>query len=178
MKKNIFHEFSSWLFNITEKLEFLASKLNEFNSHRFYGYPAERLLSEYLTKYVLSSKNIKFDEKPVVMIDFNNNEFWQYIYDCDSSKRIWIWGAGSFAEKLLNGLLLMRMGEVISGFIDSSQEVEISLFCQFNCLSREYFLKSKLRNSRDLIVVASQVGGKYLRNFYLLVSKKIKISFA
>ena len=113
MNKNLFHEFSGWLFNITEKLEYLVSKLNKFNSHRFYGYPAERLLSEYLAKYVLSKRNIKFDEKPVVMIDFNNNEFWQYIFDSDSFKRVWIWGAGSFAEKLLNGLSLMKRGGYI-----------------------------------------------------------------
>jgi hypothetical protein len=155
MNKNIFQEFSGWLFNVTEKLEFLVSKLSDFNSHRFYGYPAERLLSEYLAKYVLSKKNIKFDEKPVVMIDFNNNEFWQYICDSDSFKRVWIWGAGSFGEKLLNGLSLMKRGEIISGFIDSSQQVNISQFCQYDCLSKEYFFKSKFRKNKDLVVVAS-----------------------
>ena len=90
-----------------------------------------------------------------MLIDFENQELWNRIDRLSSDEQLWIWGAGSFGEKFLNGLRLMGLEDSVLGFIDSSANEEFQTFSSLEVRAPNLLFNKDNNSNRIFIVVAS-----------------------
>ena len=178
LKGSILEELCEWLFSIIEEIEREANRISGFDDLRIFGFLAERMTSVYF-KILVPERGLKLLERPTLLIDYENQELWNRINAMGSNEQFWIWGAGAFGEKFLNGLKLMGFERRVSGFIDSKAYKSTESFLSFKVLTKECFFDTKMQLKETFVVVASsgwtQIaeelklrGLVYSRDFYCL----------
>lgn len=155
LQKSFLKDFCHWLFPLLEEMERGAKQIQEFNDERIYGFLAERMFSAYFSLLTRERSDLKLLERPTLLIDFENQELWNRISDFRPAERFWIWGAGSFGEKFLNGLRLMGIEDRVLGFIDSSANEEFQTFSSLEVRAPKLFFNKDNNSNRIFIVVAS-----------------------
>jgi len=155
LQKRFLKDFCQWLFPLLEEMERGAKQVPEFNDERIYGFLAERMFSAYFSRLIRERSDLKLLERPTLLIDFENQELWNRISELRPDERFWIWGAGSFGEKFLNGLRLMGLEDRVLGFIDSSPGKQSQTFSSFAVVSQEFFFDREKQSNHTFIVVAS-----------------------
>ena len=155
LHKSFLKDFCKWLFPLLEEMERGAKQVQEFNDERIYGFLAERMFSAYFRRLIRERSDLKLLERPTLLLDFENQELWDRIKALRSGERFWIWGAGSFGEKFLNGLRLMGLEDRVLGFIDSSTGKQSQTFSSFAVVSQEFFFDREKQSNHTFIVVAS-----------------------
>jgi hypothetical protein len=132
-----------------------AKQIQFFREERVYGFIAERMFSAYFSRLICNRSDLNFVERPTLLIDFENQELWKRIYELGSDEQFWIWGAGSFGEKFLNGLRLIGLEDRVLGFIDSSANEQFQTFSSLEVRSPESFFNDDNNSNRIFIVVSS-----------------------
>jgi len=155
LRKCFLKDFCQWLFPLLEEMEREAKQIQFFREERVYGFIAERMFSAYFTRLIRERSDLNLLERPTLLIDFENQELWNRIYELSSDEQFWIWGAGSFGEKFLNGLRLMGQGERVLGFIDSCASEQFQTISSLEVRSPEAFFNDDNNSNRIFIVVAS-----------------------
>jgi len=155
LQKSFLKDLCEWLFPLLEEMESGAKKVSDFNDDRIYGFLAERMFSAYFNFLIRENSDLKVLERPTLLIDFENQDLWDRIKNIRPDERFWIWGAGSFGEKFLNGLRLIGKEENVLGFIDSNPRVEFQTFLSFEVYPPEYYFNNENNSNSKFIVVAS-----------------------
>jgi hypothetical protein len=113
------------------------------------------MFSAYFSRLIRESSDILLVERPTLLIDFENQELWERIYLNSPDEQFWIWGAGSFGEKFLNGLRLMGLDDRVLGFIDSSANEEFQTFSSLEVRAPKLFFDKDSISNRIFTIVAS-----------------------
>jgi hypothetical protein len=166
LRKCFFKDFCEWLFPLLEKMETKAKQIQGFREERIYGFIAERMFSSYFNRLISKRKNLNIIQRPTLIIDFENPELWNRINGLAPKEKFWIWGAGSFGEKFLNGLRLIGQEQNVLGFIDSNPSVQFQTFLSFEVHPPEYYFNNENNSNSNFIVVASSKWAE--------ISKKLK----
>ena len=163
LQKSFLVDFCKWLFPLLEEMESGAKNISDFNDDRIYGFFAERMFSAYFSLLIREKSDLKMLERPTLLIDFENQELWERVKGLRPGEQFWIWGAGSFGEKFLNGLRLMGLEDQVLGFIDSSSEKQSQTFSSYAVVSQELFFSRKKQLNHTFIVVASSGWSQILK---------------
>lgn len=155
LRKCFLEDFCQWIFPLLEEMEKEAKQIQCFREERIYGFIAERMFSAYFNRLIRESGDILLVERPTLLIDFENQELWNRIDRLSSDEQLWIWGAGSFGEKFLNGLRLMGLEDSVLGFIDSSANEEFQTFSSLEVRAPNLLFNKDNNSNRIFIVVAS-----------------------
>ena len=81
-KKDIFDEYSSWLFDILFELEKIIQKdviKRDAYQQRVYGFLAERLLGVFIA-YKQETSNIRICEAPLVFVESDTKKYVKYLF--------------------------------------------------------------------------------------------------
>ena len=81
-KKDIFDEYSSWLFDILFELEKIIQKdvvKRDVYQQRAYGFLAERLLAVFF-EYKRQTSNIRICEAPLVFVESDTTKYIKYLF--------------------------------------------------------------------------------------------------
>ena len=81
-KKDIFDEYSSWLFDILFELEKIIQKdviKRDAYQQRVYGFLAERLLGVFIA-YKQETSNIRICEAPLVFVESDTTKYIKYLF--------------------------------------------------------------------------------------------------
>ena len=164
LQKSFLKDLCEWLFPLLEEMESAAKRISNFNDDRIYGFLAERMFSAYFNLLIREKSDLKVLERPTLLIDFENQDLWDRIKNIRPDERFWIWGAGSFGEKFLNGLRLMGLENRVLGFVDSSANEQFHTFSSLEVRPPELFFHNDNNSNRIFIVVASsqwpEISGK------------------
>jgi len=151
----LLEDFCQWLFPLLEEMEIEAKQIQYFREERIYGFIAERMFSAYFNRFIRESSDLRLVERPTLLIDFENQELWDRIYRISHDEQFWIWGAGSFGEKFLNGLRLIGLDDRVLGFIDSNANEELQTFSSLEVRAPKLFFDKDNISNRIFTVVAS-----------------------
>ena len=113
------------------------------------------MFSAYFNRFIRESSDLRLVERPTLLIDFENQELWDRIDMISPKEQFWIWGAGSFGEKFLNGLRLMGLDDRVLGFIDSNANEELQTFSSLEVRAPKLFFDKDKISNRIFTVVAS-----------------------
>ena len=155
-KKSVLNEYCEWLFGVLKEVENIEHLFYLEDRSRMYAFMAERLFSAYVEMYSKRNNRLKIADKPTLLIDYQNKDFWSNLTKISKSDKFLIWGTGSFAEKFYNGMKLMSFDENILGFLSSGSKEKG--FGGLRTYNKDDLVNKNIKESFAFVVVLSTVG--------------------